>query len=214
MKKHLSISIALILSLLISTQAGQQTQPATQEPPAKEKQDAGKKDDVVKISVTLVQVDVTVTDKKGKPVTDLKAEDFDLSQDNRPQRITNFSYVTAQPVAAAAPVVAKPAESNNVAAAPAPPVQLKPEQVRRTIALVVDDLTLSFGSTASVRQALKKFVDEQMQPGDLAAIIRTGAGMGALQQFTNDKRQLYAAIERVTWKPGYAGYQHVFSDLD
>jgi VWFA-related protein len=203
MKKHFSISIALILSLLIPTQAGQQKQPASQEPSAK--QEADKKNEVVKISVTLVQVDVTVTDKKGKPVTDLKAEDFDLSQDNHPQRITNFSYVTAQPAAAAAVVAAKPAESNSVANAPAPPVPLKPEQVRRTIALVVDDLTLSFGSTASVRQALKKFVDQQMQPGDLAAIIRTGAGMGALQQFTNDKRQLYAAIERVTWKPGYAG---------
>ena len=48
---------------------------------------------MVRISVTLVQVDVTVTDKKGKPVTDLKPEDFELSQDNRPQHITNFSYV-------------------------------------------------------------------------------------------------------------------------
>jgi VWFA-related protein len=50
-----------------------------------------------------------------------------------------------------------------------------------------------------VRRALKKFVDEQMQTGDLVAIIRTGGGMGALQQFTSDKRQLYAAIERVKW---------------
>ncbi len=40
-----------------------------------------------------------------------------------------------------------------------------------------------------------------MQRGDLVAIIRTGAGMGALQQFTADKRQLYSAIERVKWNP-------------
>jgi VWFA-related protein len=50
-----------------------------------------------------------------------------------------------------------------------------------------------------VRRALKKFVDEQIQPGDLVAIIRTSGGIGALQQFTTDKRQLYAAIERVRW---------------
>jgi len=50
-----------------------------------------------------------------------------------------------------------------------------------------------------VRRALKKFVDEQMQSGDLVAIIRTSGGMGALQQFTSDKRQLYAAVERVKW---------------
>ena len=35
-----------------------------------------------------------------------------------------------------------------------------------------------------------------MQPGDLAAILRTGSGMGMLQQFTADKRILHAAIER------------------
>ena len=45
-----------------------------------------------------------------------------------------------------------------------------------------------------VKKALKKFVDEQMQPGDLVAIIRTGSGIGTLQQFTSDKQQLYAAI--------------------
>src|SRR5205807_4155279 len=82
---------------------------------------------------------------------------------------------------------------------PVPPNRLRPEDIRRTIALVVDDLGLSFESTYYVRHALKRFVDEQMQPGDLVAIIRTGAGMGALQQFTADKRQLYAAIERVKW---------------
>mgnify|MGYP000346616369 CR=1 FL=1 len=38
-----------------------------------------------------------------------------------------------------------------------------------------------------------------MQPGDLVAIVRTGGGMGALQSFTADKRQLAAAIERVKW---------------
>jgi VWFA-related protein len=82
---------------------------------------------------------------------------------------------------------------------PAAILKLKPEQVRRTIALVVDDLGLSHSSMIAVRKALRKFVDEQMLPGDLVAIIRTGVGMGALQQFTSDKRQLYAAIERVKY---------------
>jgi VWFA-related protein len=83
----------------------------------------------------------------------------------------------------------------------APPSKLRTEDIRRTIALVVDDLGLSFESTYYVRRALKKFVDEQMQPGDLVAIIRTAGGVGALQQFTTDKRQLYAAIERVRFYP-------------
>jgi VWFA-related protein len=65
------------------------------------------------------------------------------------------------------------------------------------MALVVDDLGLSFGSVKAVRDSLRRFVDEQMQPGDLVAIVRTGGGMGALQQFTSDKRILYAAIEKI-----------------
>ncbi len=54
--------------------------------------------------------------------------------------------------------------------------------------------SLSTAWAASAVCALKNFVDGQMQPGDLIAIVRTGAGMGALQQFTADKRVLYAAI--------------------
>src|SRR5207247_515096 len=46
---------------------------------------------------------------------------------------------------------------------------------------------------------LRKFVDEQLQPNDLVAIIRTGGDVGALQQFTNDKRLLYSAIEHLKW---------------
>jgi VWFA-related protein len=65
--------------------------------------------------------------------------------------------------------------------------------------MVVDDLGLSFESVARVRSSLKKFVDTEMQPGDLVAIIRTGAGIGALQQFTADKRILYAAIDHVKY---------------
>ncbi|HEX8423473.1 MAG TPA: VWA domain-containing protein, partial [Pyrinomonadaceae bacterium] len=84
----------------------------------------------------------------------------------------------------------------------APPVassRLRYQQVRRTIALVVDDLGLSFASTNWTKVALRKFVDEQLQPGDLVAIIRTSSGVGTLQQFTTDRRLLHAAIERLRW---------------
>src|SRR5204862_2896358 len=121
-------------------------------------------------------------------------------EDGRRQDVTHFSYVVTNASSAAPP--AQPTVAADKNAGPVPPVSLRADQVRRTIALVVDDLGLSFESTYSVRRALKKFVDEQMQAGDLVAIIRTSGGIGALQQFTSDKRQLYAAIERVKW---YAG---------
>src|SRR6185503_1110589 len=144
--------------------------------------------EVVRITTNLVQVDAVITDKNGKPITDLKPDELQLSEDNRTQKITHFSYVAADK----SPSATTDGRDNRM---PGPPSQLRPEDVRRTIALVVDDLGLSFQSTHYVRRALKQFVDQQMQAGDLVAIIRTSGGMGALQQFTADKRQLYAAID-------------------
>jgi len=206
-----SQAVVLLLLLSLFTPGFAQQAPSAPPPKSARQKDqatAPQAGDVVKIGVTLVQVDVTVTDKKGKPVTDLRAEDFEVLQNNRPQHITNFSYVApataaASATASASPEAAKVSGNKAAAEAPAPPPHLKAENIRRTIALVVDDLGLSFESTALVRLALKKFVDEQMQAGDLVAILRTAAGMGALQQFTNDKRMLYAAIERVRWSPSH-----------
>lgn len=173
--------------------------------------------DVVKISTNLIQVDVTVTDKKGNPVKDLKAEDFEIYENDKNQQITNFSFVELQPDKS---LLNKPAETiitkpnKNSIPIPSIPNQLRPEQVRRTFALIVDDLSLSFTSTDTVRSALKKFVDEQMQPNDLVAIIRTSGGTGVLQQFTSDKRMLYAAIERIRWYPGGRGNVSAFAPVE
>jgi VWFA-related protein len=188
MKKQSSLTLALLLSLCVN--AFGQT-PSSR--PTASQQDKSAEDEVVRITTNLVQVDVTVLDKKGRAVTDLRPEEIEILEDNRSQKITNFSYVPLDNTASSQPNVA-PVDKN---APPVPPVRLRPEQVRRTIALVVDDLSLSFESAYYARQALKKFVDQQMQPGDLVAIVRTAGGMGALQQFTSDKRQLYSAIERV-----------------
>lgn len=154
--------------------------------------------DIVRITTNLIQVDAVVTDKNGKLVTNLKPEDFEIEVNGKPQKITNFSFIQAEPNPTEQPVAAAPKNIDRNAP-PLPPVRLRPEQVKRTIALVVDDLTLSFISAHDVKRALKKFVDEQMQPGDLIAIIRTGAGIGAFQQFTSDKRQLYAAIDHLQY---------------
>ena len=217
MKK--TTSLALSISLLISSFAAharaqqappqqrppivvpQTQQPRETAPPASSSVAQDDEDDVVRITTNLVQMDVVVVDKKGNQITDLTAEDFEVYEDKRQQKITNFSYVMNE----SAPLTNAPANAASTsrptgAGRNAPPARrLRPEQVRRTMALVVDDLGLSFGSTDAVRGALRKFVDEQMQPNDLVAIIRTSAGMGALQQFTSDKRQLHAAIDRVKW---------------
>jgi VWFA-related protein len=209
-----SALLCMVLTV-VSGLAFSQTDPARTQQREAVKSDKVKtrseKDNVVRISVTLVQVDAVVTDRQGKQVTDLQPSDFEISEDGRPQHITNFSYISTQPDSPAPPKT----ESGSRGPLPiGPPTRLRPDQVRRTVALVVDDLGLSFESTVVVRDALKRFVDQQMEPGDLVAILRTGAGMGALQQFTADKRQLYAAIERVRWNMIGRGAIGAFAPID
>jgi VWFA-related protein len=215
------VKIRHFLAVILITQLGaasapQQPRTPITEPPPPPQQPATQKQkpediDVVRITTNLVQVDAVVTDKSGKVVTDLKPEEVQIFEDGKPQKITHFSYNVTESAVLTPP--AKPATVDKNAP-PVPPVTLKPEQVRRTMAIVVDDLGLSFESTYYVRRALKKFVDEQMVPGDLVAIVRTSGGMGALQQFTSDKRQLYAAIERVKWYASGRGGVGAFAAIE
>jgi ABC-type antimicrobial peptide transport system permease subunit len=46
-------------------------------------------EEVVKISTALIQIDVTVTDKNGKIVTDLKPEDFEIYENGAKQDISS-----------------------------------------------------------------------------------------------------------------------------
>src|SRR5215471_15905742 len=106
-------------------------------------------DEVVRISTTLVQVDATVTDRKGKVVRGLNAADFEIYVNGQKQKITSFSFVDSQskPVNEGKPPNAQNADKlSNTEKLPPLPEKLKPEQIRRTVALVVDDLGLSFGS--------------------------------------------------------------------
>lgn len=162
--------------------------------------------DVVKISTNLVQIDVTVTDKSGKIIRDLKPDEVSIFENGKRQNISNFSFISNIRETALG-------EKSTTPNLPGPLNALRPELTRRTIALVVDDLSLSFESIYYVRRALKKFVDEQMRDGDLVAIIRTAGGIGALQQFTTDRRQLYAAIEKVRWNPAGSGKIGAFEPL-
>lgn len=196
--KSLIFSILLICIGSVFA-AAQQTSPT---PPVPD-------DQIVKISTNLIQIDVTVTDKGGKVVTDLNPADFEIFENGEKQRISNFSFISK----IVGGTTAGDIGSGNVSATPAGGVRrLERGDVRRTVAIVVDDPNLSFVSIYYTRKALNKFVDEQMQPSDLVAIVRTGGGVGALQQFTSDKRLLHAAIDKLHWNPlGAAGLDSLSS---
>ncbi len=191
MTRRLSIALLLSLWLALPLQ-GQQPSPSPAPPTAPQLDSQ----DVVRITTNLVQVDVVVT-KEGKVVTDLQAEDFEIFEDGKPQTITNFSFVSNVPANL-------PAKTENKAkdrtSAPVPPAKINLTDQRRTVALVIDDLGMSWESMVRVRMQVKKFLAE-LSPNDLVAIIRTGGDVGSLQQFTNDQRLLQSAVEHLRWNP-------------
>lgn len=218
--------ILLLFNVPFGGVAAQQerAQPSTTPPVSKAETESQQQDDddddVVRISSNLVQFDAVVTDGKRRFITDLRPEDFEVTVNGKQQVVSELSFISGDDGSSVNHKASAKGRNDAAAAAaaaagpPAPPVSLKPEQVRRTIALVVDDFGLSWESTHFVRQGLKKFVDEQMQPGDLVAIVRTSAGMGSLQQFTSDKRLLHRAIERVRWYPTGRGGVSAFAPLE
>ena len=189
----IKVFLSLLLSICIFLPALAQTKPAAPTAPPQKPSDA--QDDVVKITTNLVQVDAVVT-KDGKPVTNLTGGDFEIYEDGKKQTITSFAYISNVPGTISQPVTPT---KENLANIPPVPRPVNPNEPHRTMAIVVDDLGLSAESMNQVRKQLRKFVNEQLQPNDLIAIIRTGGEMGALQQFTNDKRILSRAVDQLRW---------------
>jgi VWFA-related protein len=152
-------------------------------------------------------VDATVTDSKGNPVPDLKAGDFKVLLDGKPQELKFCTFVRANdpPAAAAAPAAAVDPMTAPANQPAMPPPEIKRDDVHRTMVLFVADLLTSSESIAGIRAGLKKFVLEQVHPGDLVAIVRSSAGLGALQDFTTDKGMLLAAIDQVKYSNNAMG---------
>jgi VWFA-related protein len=144
---------------------------------------------VVRVGVDLVQTDAVVTDGNGRHVTDLEAKDFELVEDGKVRDVTHCQYVILSPAPARVPS------------------RLAAEDVRRVFAFVIDDNGLSLDSNDLARQALAKFIEAEMGPGDLVAVGRTGYGASTrlLQQFTTDKDLLRAALRDFRAKPATRG---------
>jgi VWFA-related protein len=151
-------------------------------------QDKTKTDqDAIKLKAELVQIDVLVTNKDGKPVSGLSREDFELYDNNKPQHITNFAYEETR---------ARLVE-NTVGENRRLPKAITAGELKRVFAFVVDTLHIKFENISRTRKMLSDFVDNKMQPGDLVLILPTGGGSGVLQQFTSDQRLLHRAIDRL-----------------
>ena len=147
-----------------------------------------------RISVNLVQVDAVVTDSKGRHVRNLEAPDFQIFEDGKPQKITSFAWVGSDANAPAAP---------NTAGSPHQET-IRKEDVNSSFVLMFDDTgTHVEYDLAPIFPTVKQFIREQLGTHNLAAVTASHGGMGFYQQFTNDKQQLLAAIDRLGHRPGF-----------
>jgi VWFA-related protein len=144
--------------------------------------------------VDQVIVDVVVTDQHGGVVPALTAADFEVYERGQGQAIGTFSEVSlplVRPVRATAPAPASDVRTN----------QRRPEG--RIYVIVLDDHHVGVARSGVVQRAARDFLNRQVQPGDLVAVVTTTGVGGAFQDFTEDAALASGAIDRfVGRQPG------------
>ena len=120
----------------------------------------------IRTGINYVRVDVFVTDKDGQPVIDLTKDDFTLAEDNKPQTIDAFSIVKVDSVATeveSGPPRAIRNDFDEEREAQRPDVRL--------FVILLDDYHVRRGNDMSVRKPLIEFVQNQLAPADMVAIM-------------------------------------------
>lgn len=156
-------------------------------------------DQKIKVKTELMEVRAVVTDRKGRIVENLKKEDFELLENDQPREISFFSVSQVESEKG------RPASADKVipetAIRPSRANQRLKESPVRTTLFYVDNLHLSFSSLNSVKQALRRFVNERLSDQDMAALVSSSGTLGIAQQFTRDRQLLRYGIEQIRTGP-------------
>lgn len=179
---HYALLAACTLALGIAARAQQPAAPtdATPAQPAV----------IFRTDANFVEVNAIVTDARGEIVKGLSREDFELYEDGRPQTPTVFALVDLP----AAPTMSAAARTLDVES------DVRSTGSRgfdgRLYVLVLDDLHTTTLRTNTVREAARRFINDQLAPGDFAAVVHTSGRVDAAQELTSNKRLLLSAIDK------------------
>jgi VWFA-related protein len=188
----LTTGVAAALVTVLGTELpqarfSQQKPPA--EPQPQDQQQQQQPPPRIRTGINFVRVDVIVTDRQGKPVLDLKQEEFRLKEDGKPQTIESFSTVK---------VVDEIAQMDGP---PVPEIRSLSDEQReaarpdvRLFVLFLDDYHVRRGNDMSVRKPLIDFVQNQLGPADMVAVMYPLTSINALS-FTRNRKSLISAIE-------------------
>lgn len=155
---------------------------ATQNP-----QSVGSPASTFNTSVVDVEIDAVVTDQHGNVVQKLTKDDFQVFEDGKPRTISTFSAVDLQ---------LEPGPSTAITPTVVPDVPANERTVEgRVYVLMLDDLHVDAVRSQNVKQAARRFIERNVAPNDLVAVIFTGRD-DAAKDFTSDKRQLLAVVDK------------------
>jgi VWFA-related protein len=152
-----------------------------------------------KASARLVVLNVFAKDKSGKDLTNLRKEDFTVFEDGKPQSIAIFelqrldSEQPQQQIAAAptAPVVKETKAQQITTKAPGE-IQYRD---RRLMVFFFDLSSMPPADQIRANKAALDFVDKQMKPSDMVALMTFSTKLEVKQDFTDDRAALRDAIK-------------------
>ena len=178
-----------------STVEGQQPpaqQPPAQQPPSQNPPGAQTpQPPVIKARINAVSVDVIVTSSKsGEPVLDLNRDDFEVREDGKPQKVETFQVIKLDNVTQALDPVAPRAITSTYdeeREARQPDVRL--------FVLFLDDYHVRRGNDLVVRKPLTDFIENQLGPKDMIAVMYPLTPVTALT-FTRNHDSVVKAIEK------------------
>jgi VWFA-related protein len=146
-----------------------------------------------RVRVNLVLVRVVVRDGNGKAVTNLKKEDFQLSDNRKPQVISTFSTETPESHKVT-PATPAPNPDGNVSGDPAAIAALP----QRFVAVVFDDTDMLIEDTVWVRSAATRLF-ASLAPTDRVGIYSTSGQV--TQEFTQEHESLQKSLLGVVPRP-------------
>src|ERR1700704_3905728 len=178
-------------------------QTPTQQQPAKGDQGLYR----MRVESELVLVNVVVRDKQGKPVTDLKQEDFTLLEDGKAQRVASFDFENLDTTPLTASNGPSQQATNGHAAAPAKPILTAKDadqalSNKRVIVLFFDLGSMGPDETERSIQAAKKYVQTKMTSADLIAIVTLASSLRLDQDFTGDQTRLLRVLNKFSHSEG------------
>ena len=156
---------------------------------------------VLRSSSDLVRIDVEVSDKSGKPIKGLTANQFTITDEGKPQAITSFSFADIEAIETATADDSKPivvAVDNDGPNSPSADAISDALRDRRLIVLFFDLTSMQTDDLIRAHDAADKFVKHQMTKADVVAVVVFSTRINVLANFTNDRTVLNKAIAQLT----------------